>query len=149
MSFYRYYWVVVVAVGLVVLCCDKDSRQPTIETPISNDQQRDRSQKDNPPLKHLPPQPTTEGAENPRTADPVDSEDFFSAGMSRQRKKDYKGAIELFERACAEGQGAACYQLGVMFRDGVGVAVSEHRAQSWFQLACQKDNVAACDALGH
>jgi TPR repeat protein len=148
-SLYRRFGVVAVTLGMILLCCGKDTLQPAIEAPPSDDQERDRPQKGDPSLRRLPSQTATAIPKDPPATDQVDSDDFFSAGLSKQRKKDYKGAIELFERACAEGQDAACYQLGVIYRDGVGVAVSDRRAQSWFQLACQKGSVAACDALGH
>lgn len=136
-------------VGFALLYCAENKRQPTIEAPSSDKQEHNTSRKGDSLLKRQIPPTTTAAPDNPQMAVQDDSKDIFSAALTRQRKKDYQGAIELFEKACGEGQSAACYELGVVYRDGIGVAVSDRRAQSWFQLACQKGSVAACDALGH
>jgi len=149
MSLYRRIGIVAVAAGFALLGCRKDNRQPAVEAPSSDKREISTPQKGDPTLKRQTSPTKTAVQESPPTTDQEDSEAFFLAALNRQRKKDYKGAIELFERACVEGRSKACYQLGVIYRDGVGVKVNEQRAHSWFQLACQKDNVAACDALGH
>lgn len=149
MSLYRRIGIVAFTLGFALLGCRKDSRQPTIEAPSSDKRETTTSQKSDSPLKRQSSPTTTAVEKSSPTADQADSKVLFLAALKKQREKDYKGAIELFESACAEGQSTACYQLGVIYRDGAGVTVDEHRAHSWFQLACQKDNVAACDALGH
>jgi hypothetical protein len=141
MSSYQTCGVVAVLIAGVLMGCGKDDRQPTIEAPSLEGQEPSKVNE-----RDFSSPTATATSEEPPT---VESEDLFSKALSKQRKKDYKGAIELFERACAAGQGVACYHLGTVYRDGVGVKVNDRRAQSWFQLACQKDNIAACDALGH
>lgn len=149
MSFYKWIAVVAVAVGLCLTCCGKGDRPRAIEAPSSAEQQRIKSRKGEPPLERSPSQNAPAMPEKLPINESSKAEDFFSAAQERQRRKDYKGAIELFERACAEGQNTSCYQLGIMYRDGIGVATNERRAQSWFQHACEIGNIAACDALGH
>ena len=64
--------------------------------------------------------------------------------LSQQRSTD----VRQFEFACSTGNATACYELGVMYRNGAGVARNDARAASLFQTACQSGKAAGCYDLG-
>lgn len=52
-------------------------------------------------------------------------------------------AVEMFQRAARQGHPVAQYNLGLLYRDGSGVAKDEARAAEYFTLAAAQGNVAA------
>ena len=53
---------------------------------------------------------------------------------------DYDMALEWFNKAAAQGEDIAQYQLGVMYADGKGVAQSNVQAHMWYSLSAQQGN---------
>lgn len=69
----------------------------------------------------------------------VDSkgEDAFKLGSALFIKKDYKHAFELFTFASKQGVAEANYNLGAMYKDGLGTAVDYKKAISFYEKASQ------------
>src|SRR5947199_4165486 len=53
------------------------------------------------------------------------------------------GALALHEKACNTGQASGCYELGVLYVTGQGVAADPQRANQLFEQACQGGSAAA------
>ena len=51
---------------------------------------------------------------------------------------------ELYDRACNNRHGEACYRLGVMYQHGTGVDRSPYRAASLIDRACRYGYEAGC-----
>jgi len=62
-------------------------------------------------------------------------------------KKNNSKAKRLFEKAAKQGYPRAEYQLGVMFRDGIGVGRDKKAAIKWFRLAAAWGEIDAKTAL--
>jgi TPR repeat protein len=54
----------------------------------------------------------------------------------------------LYERACAEKEGAACGNLGELYRSGSGVPKDRVRAAELFERGCDLDQGESCYLLG-
>lgn len=73
----------------------------------------------------------------------------YESARASLGRGDNKKARWLFEQACNQGHGPACFRLGVMYRDGKGVRPSDSRARQWFEQACRAGDNSGCDAIGH
>ena len=54
--------------------------------------------------------------------------------------RDYARAISSFRRAAEQGQAAAQYKLGVMYRLGQGTAKDYRQAAYWYEKAAARGN---------
>jgi TPR repeat protein len=63
-------------------------------------------------------------------------------------KQSYVMASMLFEKAVAQGDPAAMYNLGVLYRDGKGVVQSSKKAFEYFTMAAEQGEVSAMFNLG-
>lgn len=57
-------------------------------------------------------------------------------------------AARMFQRACDQGHGAACNNLGLAHQSGAGVPVDHERARTAFQRACSEGIADACSNEG-
>src|SRR3954468_13904051 len=57
-------------------------------------------------------------------------------------------ARALYEKACNTGRAAGCYELGVLYVKGQGVAADPPHANQLFELACHGGSAAGCAELG-
>ena len=73
----------------------------------------------------------------------------YESARAELHRGDVENARRFFEKACNQGHGPACFQLGVLYRDGKGVRASDATARQWFEQACQAGSISGCDALGH
>lgn len=72
-----------------------------------------------------------------------------SAAQSAYDKGDYATARKLWEEACEAGSPVDCYELGIVYRDGEGVAPYRERYIALITRACDADIATACYNLGH
>jgi len=59
-------------------------------------------------------------------------------------KKDYKKAVELYNKACDGGLADGCNNLGRMYAHGKGVKMDMTRAMGYARRACDADSWIAC-----
>jgi TPR repeat protein len=59
---------------------------------------------------------------------------------------DAEYAVQLFARACDDGESLACVSLGYMYANGEGVDRDERRARELFRTACASDDTIGCQA---
>src|SRR5690606_40942624 len=62
--------------------------------------------------------------------------------------KDYKKAVEWYQKAAEKGNADAQFNLGVMYKNGNGVAKDYKKAVEWYQKAAEKGNANAQFNLG-
>ncbi len=62
---------------------------------------------------------------------------------------DYGNAVDTLEQAVEIGSGAAAYQLGEMYRYGVGAAIDAEAAITWFERAIALGERRAASSLGN
>ena len=56
----------------------------------------------------------------------------------------FSNIIDEYGESCLEGNIDKCYQLGIIYRDGVGVMKSSSEAKEFFEIACDLGNTQAC-----
>lgn len=71
-----------------------------------------------------------------------------NAGLTAYSRNDFATAIRQFTVACDARFGNGCYNLGVMVRDGEGIASDKARAATLFAAACKGGNANGCYNLG-
>jgi TPR repeat protein len=59
---------------------------------------------------------------------------------------DAEYAVQLFGRACDDGETLACVSLGYMYANGEGVDRDQDRAQELFRSACASADRIGCQA---
>jgi hypothetical protein len=64
--------------------------------------------------------------------------------LAQSSPADYATAKTYFEKACSKETGLGCLGLGMLYRDGKGVARDASRAKALFKQACSANVVAAC-----
>lgn len=72
----------------------------------------------------------------------------FSKGIDALNKKNYKTALKYLKKACTNGENAGCYNLGVMYTNGVGVRQNISKAKYYSQKACDGGNSKGCYNVG-
>lgn len=66
-------------------------------------------------------------------------------GLSAYESKDYARAFAVFNELCYQNKSAkACYSLGYMYENGVGMSVDKDQAKSYYKIACQDKLASAC-----
>lgn len=60
---------------------------------------------------------------------------------------DHQKALEIFLQACDEGDSFSCYNLGGMFKDGLGVSKDKHVSYQYYHQACTQGIYQACNIL--
>lgn len=71
-----------------------------------------------------------------------------TAGDGAYRRGDYAAAAALFQQACNDGHATGCFNLGVLYDNGRGVAKDETRAAGLYQQACTGGDATGCTNLG-
>ena len=72
----------------------------------------------------------------------------FKDGVAAFVKKDYATALTKFRSAAQQGNKAAQYNFGTMYKRGEGVAQDYKEAVRWYQLAAKQGNAKAQHNLG-
>jgi TPR repeat protein len=57
----------------------------------------------------------------------------YNAGLLASEAGDYRGAVVAWQPLAREGNGAAQFNLALMYHGGLGVAQSEQEAVRWYQ----------------
>ncbi|MBQ4491967.1 MAG: sel1 repeat family protein, partial [Deltaproteobacteria bacterium] len=60
-------------------------------------------------------------------------------------QQDYAEARKWWEKAAAQGNAKAQYNLGVMYHEGQGVRQDKQTAKEWFSKACNNGDQQGCD----
>jgi TPR repeat protein len=72
----------------------------------------------------------------------------FVRGWELSQKSDYRGAMRLWHPLAEKGFLDAQIHLGIMYRDGIGVAKNSVKAAKWFRQAAQQGHPIVQNALG-
>jgi len=72
----------------------------------------------------------------------------FEDGKAAYDQQDYKTALKLWEHLADHGDAEAQRMIGVLFRDGLGVAQDNAEALAWFGLAADQGNAVAQYNIG-
>ncbi len=70
-------------------------------------------------------------------------------GYQALEDKDYKKALYYLSYEANLGDDKAQYNLGIMYKKGLGVPVNNNEAFGWFFLSANQGNILANYALGH
>lgn len=70
-------------------------------------------------------------------------------GYEALERKDYKEALYYLSYDANLGDDKAQYNLGIMYKKGLGVSVNHNEAFGWFFLSANQGNILANYALGH
>lgn len=73
---------------------------------------------------------------------------YFLLGLLEKKQKEYKKAIEYFEKSINEGNCYAMCEYGTMFLEGNGVTSNEEKAFKYYQQAAKKGCVKALFLIG-
>ena len=68
---------------------------------------------------------------------PVQAQTFEQSSAAYERK-DYRTAFTGFNKLAEQGNASAQYNLGVMYRDGMGVLKDEQQAVAWYRKAAEQ-----------
>jgi len=74
--------------------------------------------------------------------------DCFSKGYDAHGRKAYDLALRLYHEACRLGAAAGCFNLGLMYERGDGVAKDTARAISLYRQTCDGGVAGGCSNLG-
>jgi len=74
--------------------------------------------------------------------------DITQQALSLYNQKRFSEASPLLDKACSNGNGEACKDLGNMYHDGGGVPKDGSRAAAFYSRACDDSNGLACTNLG-
>ena len=58
---------------------------------------------------------------------------FFTPAIEKHKSGDYKGAMELYEKAAGEGSQIACFNLGMYYLFGIGVEKDFEKGIEWLK----------------
>ena len=51
--------------------------------------------------------------------------------------------------ACADNHEAACYEIGMLYEEGIGLEQNLSKAEKFYKKACHLQSDEACQALDH
>ena len=74
--------------------------------------------------------------------------DDSDKGIQALIEKDYDKALYYLSFYAVQGDDKAQYNLGIMYRDGVGVEINKQEALGWLILSADQNNMLAQYALG-
>jgi TPR repeat protein len=72
----------------------------------------------------------------------------YQKGVDAHNREDYATALREFTPLAEQGNAAAQYNLGLMYRDGLGVLQDDKTAMKWYTLAAEQGNANAPSNLG-
>ena len=73
--------------------------------------------------------------------------DTLDEGKIALEQKRYFDAVEAFTKACESGNGTGCYNLGVMYEKGEGIAQNKYKASTLYTQACRADVGLGCSSM--
>ena len=77
------------------------------------------------------------------------AEACYKKGKEYYDKRDYKQAVEWYQKAADQGYADAQYDLGRMFNMGFGVTKDNAKAVEWFQKAANQGHADAQNYMGY
>lgn len=73
---------------------------------------------------------------------------WYNTGVTRQKERDAKGAVECYERAARDGHAKAQHNLAAIYEKGMpGIPKNEREAVRLFRLAADEDLAESCYSL--
>ncbi|MDP7661678.1 MAG: tetratricopeptide repeat protein, partial [Nitrospinota bacterium] len=76
------------------------------------------------------------------------AEGGFQEGLDAARRGDYATALKEFRPLAEQGHAVAQYNLGVMYREGLGVPKDNKLAVKWFRKSAEQGDAYAQYNLG-
>ncbi|WP_310440638.1 hypothetical protein [Sulfuricurvum sp.] len=73
--------------------------------------------------------------------------DTLDEGKIALEQKRYFDAVEAFTKACESGNGIGCYNLGVMYEKGEGIAQNKYKASTLYTQACRANVGLGCSSM--
>ncbi len=73
--------------------------------------------------------------------------DALSEGNKALEQKNYSDAITSFTKACDNGNGKGCFNLGAMYENGEGVAQNKYKASTFYAQACRAKEILGCSNM--
>ena len=97
--------------------------------------------------------PPTTARHLPETLPPLtlserETDALLRAGSAAYLRGDHTAAFNAFRQLAAAGNALGQYNLGVYYRDGLGVTQDYDAARRWFEAAAAQDNSDALNNLG-
>ena len=74
--------------------------------------------------------------------------DCLMKGKKALEGKDYNEALNFFKKACEMGVAKGCTNLGLMYKEGLGVSKDYRRAVELYSRACEMGYARGCNNLG-
>jgi TPR repeat protein len=136
------------ALALVPACEDKPGRSPSAV--VTGARVEHEPAAETAPSRAEPAATKNTAAARPAPAGTCTTPDTcYESAHASLNAGDAKKARRFFQKACDGEHGPACFQLGLMYRDGNGVRADDDQARQWFEQACRAGSDPGCDALGH
>ena len=77
-------------------------------------------------------------------------EDMERIGMEQYNQRNFKKAINLFNKACYKGNDKkACHSLGFMYMKGKGTSINYEKAVNAFTISCESGLTGSCTNMGN
>lgn len=76
------------------------------------------------------------------------SENLTKLGAEAYNKGDYQKTLDLWQKACDEGNALGCGGLGILYKNGIGVKQDYQKAAHFYQKACNGGEALGCGVLG-
>ncbi len=73
----------------------------------------------------------------------------FSVGYEASQRGDYATALRIFRQLADQGNAAAQFNLGLMYRNGQGVPQDYKESVRWYRKAADQGNASAQTGLGY
>ena len=73
--------------------------------------------------------------------------DALNEGKTALEQKNYSDAITSFTKACDDGNGKGCFNLGSMYENGEGVVQNKYKASSLYAQACRAKEMLGCSNM--
>lgn len=73
--------------------------------------------------------------------------EFMYKAHKAYKAKNYKAAIDLYNRGCYMGFSDACVSLGNMYIKGDGVKADINKAKRYLNISCNRGDNISCDLL--
>jgi len=72
---------------------------------------------------------------------------YYEEGLNLLTEEKYERAAALFQKSAAKECADGCYQLGICYRDGIGVSASLDEARAQFTKAAELGCEDAAEAM--
>ncbi|MGA9046967.1 hypothetical protein [Sulfuricurvum sp.] len=73
--------------------------------------------------------------------------DMMGEGKLALEKKNYSEAANAFRISCESGNGKGCYELGMMYENGIGMAQNKYKASNLYAQACRAQEALGCSNM--